>query len=85
MFFFIFRSNDVFNKLKSENEFQNYVPFYLNRIKYLEQQATDTANNKTVLYGEILELALKALEKINENDLLCYFGAKKPENDDVKK
>ena len=61
------------------------MPFYLNRIKFLEQQTNDASKNKIELYSEILQLANTALEKINETDLLCYFGAKKPENDDVKK
>jgi hypothetical protein len=87
---FILKSNDLFESVRKEHE--NYVPVYINRILYLEQQlqskaATMSDEEKQKLYSEIIELAKVALEKINQNELLRYFGEKhhEPASDEIKK
>jgi hypothetical protein len=87
---FVLKSNELFESVRKEHE--NHVPVYLNRILYLEQQlqskaSTMTDEEKQKHYDEIIEMAKVALEKINQNELLKYFGEKyhEPAGDEVKK
>ena len=65
------------------------MPIYLNRIQYLEQQleAEKDREKKSVIYKEIIEMCRIGLEKINQSDLLRYFGEKShdPSLDEKKK
>ena len=77
----------MFDSLKSEHE--DHVPIYLNRIQYLEQQLETEKDRekKSVIYKEIIEMCCIGLEKINQGDLLRYFGEKShdPSLDEKKK
>jgi hypothetical protein len=73
---------------KFVGEYSEHIPLYLNRIKYLDQEIEkcDGLLKKDYL-EQIIKLSKMAINKINQNDLLCFFGAKKFENEDeeVKK
>ena len=79
------RSKDLFESVR--NEYENHVPVYLNRINYLQQQAATIQNEteKNSVYDEIIELSKIAIDKIDQNDLLRYFGEKHHETDENKK
>jgi hypothetical protein len=82
----ILKSNDIFESLKSE--YDDFVPIYLNRIQYLEQQLLlNDSEKKMQTHEQIIELCQLGLEKINQNDLLRYFGEKThdPALDESKK
>ena len=66
----------IFESLKSE--YEDHVPIYINRIQYLEQLLAESADKdkKCSLYKQIIELCKTGMEKINQNDLLRYFGEK---------
>ena len=71
-------------------EYENHIPLYINRIKYLDQQISANSNDvklKTQHLVQIVDLAKLALGKINQNDLFCYFGVKKHDaiNEELKK
>ncbi len=52
------------------------------------QQQVSTSQNETEknsIYDEIIELSKTAIDKIDQNDLLRYFGMKHHETDENKK
>ena len=54
------------------------MPIYVNHIQFLEQQfaaSTDVVKRHS-LCKQIIEMSKIGLEKINQNDLLRYFGEK---------
>ncbi len=62
-------------------EYEDHVPIYINRIQYLEQQFSalpshSESEKKSSICKQIIELSKIGLEKINQNDLLRYFGEK---------
>jgi hypothetical protein len=61
-------------------EYPDFIPVYLNRIQYLEQQfSSQKEENKVKARSyceEILRLSKLAIEKININELLKYIGEK---------
>jgi len=78
------------------------VPIYINRVKYLEQQlASNTTDNaaasgvdttaesdkKCATHKQIIDVCRAGLAKIDQNDLLRYFGEKShdPALDEKKK
>jgi len=68
-------------------EYENHIPVYLNRITYLQQQL-GTAQNETDKNGfndEIIDLCKVAIDKIDQNELLRYFGEKYHESEENKK
>jgi len=77
----------MFESLKSE--YADHVPIYLNRIQYLEQQLDKESDRekKSGIYKEIVDLCRIGLEKIDQSDLLRYFGEKShdPSLDEKKK
>ncbi len=81
------RSNEIFDSLK--NEYEDHIPIYLNRIQYLasNSKTSNDQEKKCKNDDEIISLSRLALEKINQNDLLRYFGEKHhdPANDEHKK
>ena len=82
------RSNELYEKLLEE--YENHIPLYINRVKYLDQQVssiTDDVKLKTQHLTQMIEISKLALGKINQNELLCYFGVKKHDtvNEELKK
>ncbi len=83
-----YRSDELFEKLIVE--YENHIPLYINRIKYLDQQISTITNDSKLKMQHlilIIDLAKLALGKINQNELFCYFGVKKHEtvNEELKK
>jgi len=72
------RVDELFEKLSYE--YPDFIPVYLNRIQYLEQQfSSQKEENKPKARGyleEIIRLSKLAIEKININELLKYIGEK---------
>lgn len=70
-------------------DFSDHIPVYINRIQYLEQQLSNMTevDRKLSIYDEIVGLSGLALGKINQNELLKFFGEKHhdPVNSENKK
>lgn len=81
----VLKSNDIFDSLK--HEYESHIPIYLNRIQYLTQSMQSDPEKKILQHDEIISLSKMAIEKINQNDLLRYYGEKNhdPATDDKKK
>ena len=69
------------------NEYESHVPVYVNRITYLQQHVLTIQNetDKNSVYDEIIELSKTAIDKIDQNDMLRYFGEKHRDSDENKK
>ncbi len=74
------RSNQIFESIR--DEYENYIPVYLNRVQYLQQKISTTQNEieKSNLNDEVIELCKQAIDKIDQNDLLRYVGEKHHES-----
>jgi hypothetical protein len=84
----ILKLNEIFENLRKE--YEDHIPIYVNRIQFLDQKLSALQNDpekKNAYLDEILNLSKFALEKINQNDLLRYYGEKNhdPASDDSKK
>ena len=84
----ILKSNEIFETLRKD--YEDHIPIYINRIQFLDQKLSGLQNDnekKSSHLDEILSLSKLALDKINQNDLLRYYGEKHhdPSSDDKKK
>lgn len=79
----------MFETLKKE--YEDHVPIYVNRAQYLEQQLANLAktdSEKRLKYlDEIIDVSRQGLNKINQNDVLKFFGEKQhdPQTEEKKK
>ena len=69
------------------DEYQDHIPVYLNRIKFLNDKLVKltVSDEKLVILDEIIDLSKNAIGKIDDTSLMLYFGQKQTDFVENKK
>ena len=69
------------------DEYQDHIPVYLNRIKFLKNKLVKltVSDDKLVILDEIIDLSKNSIGKIDDTSLMLYFGQKQTDFVENKK